>query len=81
MKNALYGFKRAGKDFGEKVIKIMRRLGSTQVRDVEESMWIRGNVLVIIYVDDCLTAGPKEEALIAHYEVHLSRPWDLVARE
>ena len=55
----MYGFTEAGRDFGEKVIQQMRGLGFIQIRDVEESMWITGNILVVIYVVDCVHGGAQ----------------------
>ena len=63
---AMYGLKRSGADFGQKLIKDMTSTGWKKVRDTSPSMWIKLRCLAIAYVDDIGLSGPKGEAYIEY---------------
>lgn len=66
---ALYGLKRSGLDWGVKARKVVLSLGFEPIRDfTDDSIFLRGPVLLIIYTDDFLFSGPHDLALQAWKE-------------
>jgi hypothetical protein len=60
IKQALYGDPRSGHDWSRHVHKEMTSKGFSCV-DGWPSMYIKGNVLVVVYVDDFTVSGPIED--------------------
>lgn len=68
MLRALYGFKRAGADWGEKVKQILKAAGWSYVLDVAQSVFLKWPILLILYTDDLLLSGPKD-IVLREYDV------------
>jgi len=66
IRRALYGLKRAGADFGEKARRILISLGFEEIRDVTASVYVKGNILLIVYSDDHYISGPEKEVRIEY---------------
>lgn len=60
---AMYGLKRSGADYGQKLIADVKACGWVKIRDTAPSMWRKGLCLLIAYVDDLGLAGPRREAM------------------
>ena len=81
VRKALYGFKRAGADYGAHLKKKMRQLKvgglrARKLRDVVASVWIIGDhmtgiVVIIVYVDDVSPNGPRKLAVFVYNELDL----------
>ena len=66
----MYGFKRAGSDFGFSFDAKVEPNGWKKIQDVEQSAHFRKPVLMIEFVDDLYLTGPREPTFAAFMETH-----------
>eukprot|EP00957_Ditylum_brightwellii_P035403 2684580-Ditylum_brightwellii.AAC.1 len=60
LRKNLYGLKDTGRTWWENLSEGLEKIGFKQC-NADQCVWIKDGIVVVVYVDDCLTFGNKEK--------------------